>query len=339
MLDEGGAGGLAFFPIATSVKKRPGMYFGGTGSSAVNNAIYELISNAIDQYLMGYATKVKVEVFDSVIKVSDDGRGLPFNAPAPIEHCASLAEFYFLYRHNLPTADNHAPHVHILSGGLGLAVINAASDYIKVISSDGHRIYRQEFGEGAIQTPCEIDCIVSDSGTELEFFLDKTLFQVPVPDMPSMRKTLFELAHFYPGLVVEFQGERFLAERGLLDLAYIRYSALVVGSLSPSRQYFFQGKENGVQIQVAALGDSGSTEYKSWVNGVETVEGGVHILGLERAFLKVGWKPHIALIHVILHDPKYAGPSRDTLCHTFITEVVEKLVEESLFEIVKNQRN
>ncbi|GAB2884420.1 hypothetical protein GCM10027180_13480 [Microbulbifer echini] len=311
------------------------MYFGGIGSLAINNAIYELIANAIDQYLMGHATKIKVVIDGSIIKVSDDGRGFPFDVNAPIEECSNLVEFYCLYRHNLPTADHHAPHIHILAGGLGLAVVNAASEYIKVKSSDGHRVYRQSFGGGQVRSACEAESVVSDKGTELELVVDRELFQTSLPDMPALRKTLFELVHFYPGLTIEFQEERFLTERGLLDLAFVRYSPSSAGySLGVPRQFYYEGADSGVQIQVAALGCFDSTEYKSWVNGIETVEGGVHIDGLETAFIKAGWRPKLALIHVIMHDPQYAGPCKDALCAPKVANVVEKLVGESLAQLL-----
>jgi DNA gyrase subunit B len=334
MVDDYSSGHLKVLTLPEAVRKRPGMYFGNINSLAVNSAIYEAVSNAVDQYLSGKATKVKVEVNGAIVRVIDDGPGLPFDKPSPDSEFSNLAELYFVRRHNSPTADNHAPHVHIIGGGLGMAVVNAASDWVKVRSSNCVNVYSQIFGKGGVISPCTIENIKCDSGTELEIKLDDDLFQGYKPDLSHMRKTLFELSHFYPGLVVEFQQERFLAPLGLLDLAYIQYSyPPLAWTKDPPVKYFFEQLKDGIQIQVATLGEAdNATRYKSWVNGVETVDGGTHISGLIKAFKNTGWSPGVAFIHVIMHDPRFAGPSRDALRSSQVEIVVEELVTKSLKE-------
>ena len=338
MVEGYSTGEIKVLSLPEAVRKRPGMYFGDINSLAVNAAIYEAIANSIDQYLSGKATKVKVEIVEGVVTVLDDGSGLPFDEPANDGSSLNLAEFYFLHRHNSPTADNHAPHIHIIGGGLGLAVVNAASEWIEVKSSNGKLLYKQEFGKGEAKTKSSIEEFESECGTELRFKLDSELFQQYRPDISELRKTLFELAHFYPGLIIEFQNERFVSERGLLDLAYIWYSKPPAAwSQEPPVGFYFEGQKDNIQIQLGTLGSDKEAEIKSWVNGVETVEGGSHITGLYKAFDNVDWTPRIALLLVIMHDPQFAAPSRDKLCHSESAQVVEELVTESLSKF-KNGR-
>lgn len=108
-----------------------------------------------------------------------------------------------------------------------------------------------------------------------------------------MRKTLFELVHFYPGLIIEFQEERFCAVNGLFDLALIYYKPRPVAWFyGVPVQFSFQGMLDQVDVIVAAVGDAEDqveTEFLSWVNGVQTVLGGVHVESLGNAFERVSW--------------------------------------------------
>jgi len=318
--------------LVDAVRKRPGMYFGDINPLALNSAIYEVIANSVDQYLSGVATKVELDVSEDVIRVSDDGPGLPFDKLAPNDKYTSLAEYYLMHRHDSPTADNHAPHIHFLGGGLGLAVVNAASEYINITSSNGSAVWKQSFGRGKVLTQPVKESQNAPSGTLLEIHLDKDIFLEYKPDAFALRKAMFELAHFYPGLVVDYNGERFIARKGLLDLACIHYQNNPAGySDEPPARFFYEGTLEGTQVQVAIIGDAVTeTEYLSWVNGVPSVGGGTHVEGLKAVLQAVSWKPKIALIHVIMHDPQYANPSKDVLRNLDITNVLSELLLEPI---------
>ncbi len=323
--------------LVEAVRKRPGMYFGNINSLAVNNAIYEVVANSVDQYLAGQSTKVSLEINDHNIRVCDDGAGLPFDKQAPNDNSSNLAEYYLMNRHDSPTADDHAPHIHLVGGGLGLALINAASERIAITSSNGSSIWKQTFGQGKILSKLTTDQCSTPSGTTFEIKLDKDLFENNKPDHFDLRKTMFELAHFYPGLVVEFQDERFVAKTGLLDLACIHYQNIPVAwAHDPPIKFFYSGITKEVQIQVAAIGETdGDTEYLSWVNGASTVEGGTHVEGLKLAFKEARWSPKLALIQVIMHDPRFAGPSKDALRSIDVKDEVKEYLSKLLVDFRK----
>lgn len=312
-----------------AVRKRPGMYFGEINGCAVNNAIYELIANAVDQYLAKHASKVTLTVNENVIEVTDDGAGLPFDERSPGKESESLVEYFMTNYHNSPTADGHAPHVHVVRSGLGLAAINAASEYISIESSNGKSVWKQTFGKGKILSEAIYEETCAPSGTKVQMVLDKEIFGEHLPDLLELRKSMFELAHFYPGLDVEFQEERFHSKNGLLDLAYISFDSSSLKSTP--RKFFYEGKDNDVYLHIAAIGASSpQTIYRSWINGGASVEGGTHVDALDKVLKKVGWSPDIALIHVIMHNPKFASPCKDKLDCPELAGVIERLLEKAL---------
>jgi len=320
-----------------AVRKRPGMYFGEINSTAVNVAIYEAVANSIDQFLNGSASKVSINIVGDLVTVVDDGNGLPFLESAPKDNRMNKVESYFVNRHDAPTADGHAPHIHVFGGGLGLAVLNAGSESIEVESSNGNKIYKQKFGKGKIQSSCSIEDSDIPAGTKLRFVLDKEIFEDYLSDLAEMRKTLFELSHFYPGLIIEFQDERFVSNRGLSDLALIKSPR--VSSFQPTEmrvRFDYSSLQNDVHLQVGAVGTAQETEIISWVNGVESIDGGSHVIGLKAALEKSGWTPRIALIHIVMHDPRYARPVKDELVNPEIEKIVENSLKHALERFVKS---
>lgn len=341
MADEYDSTSVEVLTLPEAVRKRPGMYFGEINGLAVNTLIFELVANSIDQFLASKASKVKLLSRNNTIVVSDDGPGLPFDRESVNQTDISLAGSYMVGNHNTPTADNHAPHVHLSTGsglgGLGLAVVNAACKRIDVTSSNGKSIYKQSFGRGKILSKVAEESCSDETGTKFELLIDPEVFEGYSPDYSNLRKTMFELAHFYPGLIVEYQDERFIAEQGLLDLAYIYYEndSAFKREVNPAK-FYYHGKRGATCIQVAAIGNSNDqTLIRSWVNGSPSVEGGTHTEGLIDALSEVNWSPKIALIQVIMHEPRYAGPSRDALRNSETKEIVRELLSLPLSKFTK----
>lgn len=304
------------------VRKRPAMYFGPTEARGINAMIYELIANGIDLFLAGSATLIHVRTNDETIIVADDGPGLPFENI--VSDGQTRVERYLTTRHNAPTADGHTPHIHILSGGLGLAIVNAASSHLLIESSDGAHLWRQSFGKGQILSKAVHEPTNRSRGTRIEVIPDPAIFLDRYVAMSEFRKTLFELVHLFPGLRVELNDERFYSPRGLLDLAHLFYKGRCHLCVEHFKTFAFHGKHEEVELQVAAIGETqGETEFVSWVNGGETIEGGTHVNGLKKAFSKVAWQPDVTLVHIVMHHPHYAGPSKGALASSEVTGISE----------------
>lgn len=329
-MEEYNSNEIRVLTLPEAVRKRPGMYFGDINYNGANNVVHELVANSIDLYLAGLSTKICVKIEKEVITVRDDGPGLAFWKKSKEDNNINFVQRYLTHRHDSPTADNHAPHIHLLGAGLGLAVVNSASSWLLVESSNGEKLWKQEFGRGHVTSDLSVKNTSSPKGTKIELTLDKELFGNNTVEMFELRKTMFEVAHFYPGIVIELQNERFCSDNGLLDLAYILYKRYSSFS-QPQKKFYFNGRKDDVQIQVAAIGDSDDkTDYCSWVNGSESVKGGTHVEGLKRTFRKISWTPKVALIHLVMHDPSYAGLCKDALCNKEIVDLIDGMLSESI---------
>jgi len=313
-----------------AIRKRPGMYFGDIEYDGANHIVYELVSNSIDLFLAGLVNKIQVQAVGQDISVSDDGPGFPFNKKHEAENNDSLVTHYLTHNHHAPTADNHTPHIHFMGGGLGLSVINAACANLLIKSSDGQHLWHQKFGRGEKLSEASVQSGIYQKGTQITIRLDPEVFGDYGVNLWELRKSLFEAAHLFPGLHIEFNDETFFSKQGLLDLARL-FLLEEPFNKSLIKKFHFSGQKNGVAIQVAALSTSGSgTEYRSWVNGLVSHESGSHVNGLSDALHKANWTPEIAMIHVIMHNPKYVGPTKSALECPEVAETIEQMLEGPL---------
>lgn len=133
------------------IRRRPGMYFGSTTSRGLHNLIAEVVSNCLDQVLAGKVSRIEVDVFGEDITVTDDGPGIPI---APGASGLSFLEEVLTEYHDSPTADGHAPHVH-LAAGVGPAAVSAVCSVVTVDIDDGRKRFRQRFARGSAVSPLE----------------------------------------------------------------------------------------------------------------------------------------------------------------------------------------
>lgn len=314
------------------VRKRPGMYIGDTTSRGLHHLPGEIIGNSIDEFLRGRATRVAVSVQDGIVTVADDGSGLPFDEPSTLGG-ASLANDYLSSFHRTPSADNHGPHVHFHSAlGVGMFVVNALSEFFKVESWRNGKLYRQAFVRGVPTSDLEVseglsaEAFLENSnqpkrGTRVTYKADPEIFGEQLTDALCIRSQLFDAAHLHPGIVIELQNERFCAPGGLGD--FVRFS-----SFSTVTDCFsFNEVHDEVAIHAAAstgtisvMGSvrsaDDSTRWVTWANGVRTIfanTSGTHEDAFAEALESVGWQPRIAMIHVVMREPMYAGPTKAQL--------------------------
>ena len=319
--------GVKILNLPESIRRRPGMYFLDTGWQAINSIVCELVSNVADRFLVGEATQVSVSFDDTVITVSDDGPGLPYDQ-AGLEH-RTLAEDYFCRLHVTATADGHAPHIHVGCIGLGLAVLNAAAEWMDVETYRAGHVYHQRFGKGKILKEMSKSASSDSQGTTITLKPDPELFEPCKPNLDDLRRSMNDLVHFLPGFRVMFQNECLQSRDGLIDLALKRYGELKNADESP-REAAFDERRDGIQVQVAGVGTAATKpQMWSWVNGSPT-QSGSHVDGALRGFRKSGWMPALVLIHVIMHDPQFAGPTKEVLCNKEVRTAVEKLIIEAL---------
>jgi DNA gyrase subunit B len=266
------------------------MYFGWNTERGVVHVVNELVSNGIDQFLHHSATRVAVAMDGDTITYSDDGPGLPYDMPGPGN--VSLAEHYLTCYHTTATADNHAPHIHMLSRGLGLVCVNAISEYFAVKTWRSGCLWEQSFARGL---PVDSPHIVErglGKGTSITFRVDGEVFKAKFPCPRTMRQLIFEAAHLFPGVILALGQEVFHAPGGLADLASLYYMQATPNLWQAPVPFALHVRWDDVEVNVGVIGDATAEPcYRSWANGSRTTGHGKHVDGLRDALRSVDWLP------------------------------------------------
>lgn len=313
-----------------AIRRRPSMYFGSIGTRGVEHFVYELVSNVLDAFLVNQATFVNVELNEAVISVTDDGLGLPFDEPSN-ENGVSLATKFLTRIHSTRSYDEHAPHVHMTRLGIGLAPLNAASSQLTVRSWRSGALWEQRFMRGFAVSSATIIEQGNGRGTTIEVIPDPELFGQAKPRLGVIRRALFETAHLYTGFKIGFNEERFHAPKGLQMLGFMLLDPLSLDNDPHTPPFHITLHYENVFIEAAAFGDGRSQrQIFSWVNGTRTPAHGSHVEGFSQALKEVSWNPSLKLIHVIMYDPRFAGPTRNKLDVPHIQKVIQDVLRESL---------
>jgi len=301
--------------LLESVRGRPHMYFGDTHSRGAFQAAAEVIANALDQFLLGAASHIRVHLSEWEVSVWDDGNGFPLDKPYLEEH------------HFTPTADRHAPHVHLVTTGIGLAPVNAASSHFLLETIRDGRSHRVRYAEGQLQAKEEDVELDFQRGTRVTLHLDRKLFQEGFPQ-GSVRRKMFYLSHLCPGVRLSLNEETFYSQVGLLDLADFERSE---EDFSLER-FGLTAECPELKLNVAFAGRADRSMVRSWVNGAETPEHGTHVEGALSALAQMGWTPAIVLVHVVMREPRYAGPVKRRLDVRKVRPLVRAMLESPLKE-------
>lgn len=288
-----------------AVRKRPGMYIGGTDKFGANQVVYELVANVVDQFAIARATYCEIEVEGHRISVWDDGPGLPFRELA--EDGTPLAEHHLERRHTGPTALGHAPHVHFVHLGVGLAVVNALSSEFRVVSRDGSFEWTKRYQQGVAVGDASQVVHQGESGTRIDLSIDQSIFS-EVPDTGMLQAQILESAHLFPGLRFSLNGQAFHNARGLLGLA----ESISPGEAQPG--IWRTGKLDAFWFDIALLGTAPEPDItRSWANGSTTLLGGTHEKALRQVCSRLGLSPAVCLVHIVMNEPQFAGPTKNEL--------------------------
>ena len=354
---EYGADQIQILEGLEAVRKRPGMYIGSTSSKGLHHLVYEIVDNSVDEALAGYCNRVDVKIHpDNSVTVRDNGRGIPVG----INHKAGrpAVEVVFTVLH---AGGKFGGGGYKVSGGLhgvGASVVNALSEWLQVdIWNDG-KIYRQRYERGAVKTPLEIVGYTEKRGTEVTFLPDKLIFEETVFDFDILRQRLREMAFLTKGLKITLTDEReeeprkvtFHYEGGIRE--YVEY-------LNHSREPLYkdviycEGTKRGVVVEVAMQhNDSYNEGVYSFVNNINTPEGGTHLVGFRSALTKTfndyARKARllkdneqnlsgedireglVAIISIKISEPQFEGQTKQKLGNSEARRAVESVVSEQL---------
>ena len=341
-----------------AVRKRPGMYIGSTSSRGLHHLVYEIVDNAVDEALAGYCDTIDVQInSDNSITVVDDGRGIPVD----IQKKAGLpaVEVVFTILH---AGGKFGGGGYKVSGGLhgvGASVVNALSEWLEVEVYHGGKVYKQRYERGKTMYPLKIvgDCPTDKHGTKVTFLPDKTIFEETIYDYDTLKIRLRETAFLTKNLKIILRDERedkkekvFHYEGGIKEfVSYLNRSNVPLYD----NVIYCEGKKDNVLVEVAMQHNDSYTEnIYSFVNNINTPEGGTHLTGFRNALTKTfndyGRKNKLlkdnepaltgediregltAIISVKIEEPQFEGQTKQKLGNSEARGAVDSVVSEQL---------
>ena len=278
-----------------AVRTRPGMYIGSTGPSGLHHLVYEIVDNSIDEALAGYSTEITVEILpDNIIRVSDNGRGIPVGIH-PKEGISAATVVYTI----LHAGGKFGGGGYKVSGGLhgvGASVVNALSEWLELTVKDGQHVYFQKFKRGHYDEELKVIGDTTETGTSVMFKADSEIFETTVYEYEILLKRLREQAFLNAGIKIVFTDKR--DEENIVGetLHYEGGIRQFVEHIHTTRGYEALGGEviyvSGMQgdsfAEIAMqYNDSYNEVVLSFANNIHTKDGGSHETGFKNALVKV----------------------------------------------------
>ncbi len=353
------AGQIQVLKGLEAVRKRPGMYIGSTSSRGLHHLVYEVVDNSIDEALAGHATHVEVTIHaDDSIKVVDDGRGIPVDIH-PTEKIPGV-ELAMTVLHAGGKFDKNSYKVSGGLHGVGVSVVNALSEQLKVwVRRDGKEYY-MDFERGDTVTKLKVlsKIPVRERGTTVWFKPDSTIFTELRYDYATVANRLRELSYLNKGLKITIKDERvgeekteiFHAKGGLKEMiAFLNEKRKVLHS----EIVYIETERDGVDIELAFQYNDGYNENVfSFVNNINTHEGGTHLTGLKSALTRTinayaaksgalkkanftlsgddVREGLTAVLSVKVREPQFEGQTKTKLGNSEVEGAVKTVVNEQL---------
>lgn len=275
-----------------AVRKRPGMYIGATDSRGLHHLVYEIVDNAVDEALSGYGDEINVTIeADNAITVQDHGRGMPVGMHASGKPTPEVIMTVLHAGGKFGQSDGYKT-----SGGLhgvGASVVNALSSHLTLTIVRDHVRYQEIFKDGGqpVGTLKKLGKTKAENGTTVSFKPDPKIFSTTVYDYNTLANRLRESAFLLKGIKITLTDKRagqekqdvFQFDNGIQEfVSYLNEGKDVLG-----KTLYFDGKQDGVEVEVAAQYNDGYSEsLLSFVNNVRTPDGGTHEAGFRSAWTK-----------------------------------------------------
>ncbi len=274
-----------------AVRRRPGMYIGSTGPRGLHHLVYEVVDNAVDEALAGYCDAIEVTLSrNDSVTVVDNGRGIPVD-PHPTEKKPGV-EVAMTTLHAGGKFDHGSYKVSGGLHGVGVSVVNALSEWLEVeVMRDGKR-HRQRYERGIKATPLEVIGKAKGTGTVVRFHPDPQIFPEIAFDYDTLVARLRELAFLNAGLAITMRDERtadhkeevFKYNGGLVE--FVKHLNKSKRALHP-KPIYFEGTKSDVEVQCAIqYNDSYNETLFTFVNNINTHEGGTHLSGFRTALTR-----------------------------------------------------
>lgn len=341
-----------------AVRLRPAMYIGDIGERGLHHLIQEVVDNSIDEALAGFCRKIKVTLHsDGSCSIEDDGRGIPVG-PHPVKQISTL-EVVMCTLHAGGKFDKSSYKVSGGLHGVGVSCVNAlSSKLIATIFRDG-KIYQQEYSQGIPKTDVKEIGASDKTGTIIRFYPDETIFKTTNFRFGKVSERLRELAFLNPQVVIELNDERdgrhetFHYEGGLVDFVkYIDNSTTQIVKPIYISGSGTNGSNSLTKVEICFAYNNGYNEnVLSYVNNINTVEGGTHVSGFRSALTRTlnsyaianklnkeqltgeDFKEGLtAIISVMVPEPQFEGQTKTKLGNGEVEGIVRTILNEKLTE-------
>jgi len=348
-----------------AVRKRPAMYIGDISEKGLHHLVYEVVDNSIDEALAGYCKNISVFIHeDNSISVEDDGRGIPTGMHS--KEKKSALEVVMTVLHAGGKFDKNTYKVSGGLHGVGVSCVNALSSHLHVTVQREGKIFEQEYNIGVPQYPVREIGVSENTGTKVRFWPDHSIFTATVYKKETLEGRLRELAYLNRGIRIILTDLRekdeegnnytkvFFSEGGIVEFVEMLDTNAGRSPLIP-RVIFVEGRDENtnVAVEVAlSYNDSYNEHIYSYVNNINTIEGGTHVSGFRRALTRVfkqyGEKENFfekakieiegddfreglsAIISVKVPEPQFEGQTKTKLGNSEVMGVVDTTVSKVL---------
>ena len=350
-----GADSIVVLEGLEAVRKRPGMYIGSTDSRGLHHLVYEVVDNSIDEAMAGFADKILVIINeDGSCTVIDDGRGIPTGMHEKGKSALELALT------ELHAGGKFNSNSYKVSGGLhgvGVSVVNGLSTKLVATVKREGKIFRQSYKIGIPDGPVEVIGETDETGTEITFYPDPTIFETVTFEYETLQNRFRNQAFLNRQVTIDFEDrrsgrkERFHYDGGVSE--FVKYLNTSKTPLHPEPIYI-AGQRNGVDIEMALQYTDGYNELvSSFVNTINTPEGGTHVAGFRTALTKTindyakannlvkanrtfqgedTREGLTAILSIKMPEPQFEGQTKAKLGSSIAQSAVSTLMNEKLAE-------
>ena len=349
-----------------AVRKRPGMYIGSTSVRGLHHLVYEIVDNCVDEAMAGYCTEINVIIEPgNIISVEDNGRGIPVEVH-PKTHISTAETVYTVLHAGGKFGGDSGYKVSGGLHGVGASVVNALSNWTEVTIQRDGGIYQMYFEKGKTVKKLEKIGNSDKTGTKVRFLADDTIFETQNFDYETLETRFREIAFLTKGLKITIEDKRgetpkkaeFCFEGGLKS--FVEYLNKNKEKLHPVPIYIERNGETPVEIAIQYT-TSYTENIHTFVNNINTIEGGTHLEGFKRSLTKVFndyARSHnflkekdsnlqgediregiTAVVSVKVREPQFEGQTKTKLGNSEVTGVVQSMVNEALSTFLEENPN